>query len=63
MSKGEASLWSVEFRGESTATMVYDGQPIFDHFKKIDDTALLGLMNGKGVTDNGRHYYFPLDRD
>ncbi|UPW11875.1 DUF4334 domain-containing protein [Gordonia terrae] len=64
MAKGEASLWLVEFRGESTATMVYDGQPIFDHFKKIDDSSLLGVMNGKGVVDDsGRHYYFLLDRD
>jgi Domain of unknown function (DUF4334)/GXWXG protein len=61
--KGEASLWMVEFRGESTATMVYDGQPIFDHFKKVDETTLLGVMNGKGVLDDGRHYYFLLDRD
>ena len=27
---GEASLWNIEFRGEVTATMVYDGAPIFD---------------------------------
>lgn len=25
---GEASLWNIEFRGEVTATMVYDGAPI-----------------------------------
>lgn len=30
--KGEASLWMIEFRGECTATMVYDGIPVFDHF-------------------------------
>src|ERR1700684_2433766 len=28
MGKGEASLWLEEFRGEVTATMVYDGQPV-----------------------------------
>jgi hypothetical protein len=63
MAKGGASLWMVEFRGESTATMVYDGQPIFDHFKTIDDSTLLGVMNGKGVVADGRHYYFVLERD
>ncbi|SHN46500.1 DUF4334 domain-containing protein [Cryptosporangium aurantiacum] len=63
MAKGGASLWTVEFRGEPTATMVYDGQPVLDHFKKIDDTTLLGVMNGKGVLDKGRHYYFVLERD
>lgn len=60
---GAASLWLVEFRGESTATMVYDGQPIFDHFKKVDDTTLMGIMNGKGVLHEGRHYYFLLERE
>jgi len=37
MGKGEASLWMEEFRGEATATMVYDGQPIHDHFKVVDE--------------------------
>ncbi|MFD0163221.1 DUF4334 domain-containing protein [Streptomyces decoyicus] len=63
LGKGEASLWMVEFRGETTATMVYDGQPIFDHFKSIDADTLLGVMNGKGVLDEGRHFYFVLERD
>ena len=59
---GEASLWMVEFRGEVTATMVYDGRPVFDHFKRVDDETLMGIMNGKQVLDHGRHYYFILDR-
>ena len=49
MGKGEASLWLEEFRGEVTATMVYDGQPVHDHFKRVDDDAVMGIMNGKGV--------------
>lgn len=62
---GEASLWPVGFRGEVTATMVYDRLPVFDHFKKVDDDTLMGIMNGKleaafGVTDL---YYFWLERD
>jgi Domain of unknown function (DUF4334)/GXWXG protein len=60
--KGEASLWLEDFRGEVTATMVYDGQPVHDHFKKIDDDAVMGIMNGKGVLDDGRYYYFYLER-
>jgi hypothetical protein len=62
MGKGEASLWLEEFRGEVTATMVYDGQPVHDHFKVIDDDAVMGIMNGKGVLDNGRFFYFYLER-
>ncbi|NBM18227.1 DUF4334 domain-containing protein [Streptomyces sp. GC420] len=63
LGKGEASLWMVEFRGESTATMVYDGMPVLDHFKRIDGSTLLGVMNGKDALDDGRHYYFVLERD
>lgn len=62
MAGGAASLWSVRFRGEVTATMVYDSRPVFDHFKAIDDKTLLGVMNGKGVLHEGRHYYFVLER-
>ncbi|GAO10009.1 DUF4334 domain-containing protein [Streptomyces lydicamycinicus] len=62
LAKGEASLWMVEFRGETTATMVYDGQPVLDHFKRAGDDTLLGVMNGKNVLDDGRHFYFLLER-
>ena len=61
LAKGEASLWMVEFRGEVTATMVYDGQPVLDHFKRVDTNTLLGVMNGKNVLDEGRHFYFALE--
>ncbi|MFA6298605.1 MAG: DUF4334 domain-containing protein [Nocardioides sp.] len=62
---GEASLWEVVFRGESTATMVYDKMPVLDHFKQVDDATLMGIMNGKldstfGISDL---YYFWLERD
>jgi hypothetical protein len=62
---GEASLWPVGFRGEVTATMVYDKMPVFDHFKKVDDDTLMGIMNGKlasafGIADL---YYFWLERE
>ena len=61
--RGAASLWMVEFRGESTATMVYDGLPVFDHFKSVDARTVLGIMNGKGTRAGGEHFYFGLERD
>jgi hypothetical protein len=62
--RGGASLWTVEFRGEPTATMVYDRRPILDHFKRVDEDTVLGVMNGKGVrSDDGRYYYFLLTRE
>jgi hypothetical protein len=62
LSKGEASLWMEEFRGDLTATMVYDGQAIHDHFKKVDDDTVMGIMNGKAGLQDGRYGYFYLER-
>lgn len=45
---GTAQLREVVYRGVSTATMVYDTQPIFDHFRLIDDNTVLGAMDRKG---------------
>ncbi|MFC6154650.1 DUF4334 domain-containing protein [Nocardioides yefusunii] len=63
--RGEASLWNIEFRGQVTASMVYDGQAVIDHFKRVDDRTLMGVMNGKArwVLDRGRHFWFGLERD
>ncbi len=62
---GYSSLWNVGFRGEVTATMVYDAMAVFDHFKKVDDACVMGIMNGKleaafGTADL---YYFWLERE
>ena len=62
LGKGAAGLWAVEFRGETTATMIYDGQPVLDHFKRVDDDTLMGIMNAKGVPPEGPFYYFFLER-
>jgi hypothetical protein len=45
---GKATLRIVEFRGKSTATMIYDKHPIFDHFRKIDEDIVMGIMDRKG---------------
>lgn len=45
---GKASLRMVEHRGAVTATMIYDKHPIFDHFRKIDDERVMGIMDRKG---------------
>jgi hypothetical protein len=62
LGQGEASLWTVEFRGESTATMIYDGRPVLDHFKRVDESTLMGIMNAKGVPADGPFFYFYLER-
>jgi hypothetical protein len=62
---GAASLWEVCFRGESTATMVYDAMAVFDHFKIVDDDTVMGIMNGKleSVFGTADPYYFWLERE
>jgi hypothetical protein len=45
---GTASLRMVEHRGSSTVTMIYDKHPIFDHFHKVDDNCVMGVMDRKG---------------
>ncbi|MES5100172.1 DUF4334 domain-containing protein [Agrobacterium sp. BA1120] len=56
----KARLRMIEFRGRATATMVYDSKPIFDHFARIDDRRVLGIMDLKGMPGP---YAFCLERD
>src|SRR5215813_10756440 len=66
--RGEGSLWMTEFRGKVSASIVYDGEPIIGHFRKVDDNTLLGMASGKKlslgkeVVENGKHQYFYLER-
>lgn len=45
---GKARLRLVSYRGVSTATMLYDRHPILDHFRRIDDDVVMGIMDRKG---------------
>ena len=46
---GAARLRMVEYRGVVSGAMVYDRQPIIDHFRRVDDDTLLGAMDYKRV--------------
>lgn len=47
---GAARLRLIPAPGETTPTaaMVYDAHPIIDHFKRLDDATVLGVMDRKG---------------
>ena len=62
---GFSSLWDVGFRGETTATMVYDAMAVFDHFKRVDADTVMGIMNGKleAAFGTAEPYYFWLERE
>lgn len=48
------------YRGQSSAAMVYNTQPIVDHFRRFDDDHLLGLMELDGSPGP---LFFRLARD
>lgn len=58
--KSMARMRMIEYRGKITGTMVYDKKAIMDHFAKIDDNTMLGMMDLKG---DSSPYVFVLERD
>lgn len=54
-----ASLRCERYRGVTSTAMVYDRQPIIDHFRAISADAVLGVMETPGQ----RPYFFLLERD
>ena len=44
---GAARLRMVEYRGVVSGAMVYDRQAVIDHFRRVDDDTLLGVMDSK----------------
>lgn len=55
-----ARLRPVEYRGVVTASMVYNQLPVIDHFRRVDDTTLLGVMNNPQMP--GPPFFFVLRR-
>jgi len=66
--RGEACLKMMEFRDVISLTMVYDGEPAFDNFRKVNDDILLGCMSGKTtsggmqIAPNGMYYFWWMKR-
>ncbi|WP_104668862.1 DUF4334 domain-containing protein [Ensifer adhaerens] len=54
-----ACLKTLAFDGAASAAMVYDDQPIIDHFRKIDENRIMGLMI---IRNDQRVYAFELTR-
>lgn len=56
---GEARMRMVEFRGKVSAAIIYDHLPIHDHFRKVADGMLLGMMDLKG---DEKPFFFLLEK-
>lgn len=54
-----ASLKTMSFQGVASAAMVYDDQPIVDHFRRMGDRKIMGAMTIQG---DDRIYFFELER-
>lgn len=56
---GLGRLREAVLRGTVSAAMIYDKQPIIDHFRRVDDHLVVGAMDAKGQPDI---LYFHLTR-
>jgi hypothetical protein len=50
----------VEFHGRLNAAVIYDRQPVIDHFRRINDDRVQGLMGMGGMKP---HFFFLLVRE
>ena len=56
----KARLRMVEGRAVSTASMIYNEMPIIDHFRKLDEDTVLGMMEKPSQQEH--NYFFVLQR-
>ena len=47
---GNARLREINFRGKVSSAMMYNYLPIIDHFRRVDENTLMGVMDVKGKT-------------
>ncbi len=59
-SRSKARLRMTTYRGKSSATMIYDQLPMNDVFRKIDQDAVFGAMDFKGMKSP---FFFILRRE
>jgi len=45
---GNSRLRRVEFRDKVSTALIYNYLPLIDHFRKVDDEILMGIMEIKG---------------
>lgn len=56
---GSAVIRNLEFRGKHSVAMIYNYLPIIDHFRKVDDEHIMGIMTVKDRCE----VYFYLTRN
>lgn len=56
---GKARIRMVKHRGVLSTAMIYDNLPIHDHFRKVNEQILLGMMDWKG---DKKPFFFLLEK-
>ncbi|KAI4170283.1 MAG: hypothetical protein LQ343_005036 [Gyalolechia ehrenbergii] len=59
---GGASLREMVFRGVTSTAMIYDKQPIFDHFRYLNEEIVMGAMDCPKYMEPEKTFYFYLTK-
>ncbi|OGE55094.1 hypothetical protein PENARI_c005G02627 [Penicillium arizonense] len=55
---GSARLREVKYHNIVSTAMIYNNQPIIDHFRKVNDTMVAGVMDTPLFKDGGLYYFY-----
>lgn len=55
---GNGEVLEVKYRGVVSAALFCDNHPVVTHFRKVSDTALLGIMTGKLYRESGPFFFY-----
>ncbi|EOD47327.1 Transcription factor [Neofusicoccum parvum] len=57
---GRAQIREVKYRGIVSTCVIFDSYPIMDHFRRVSDNTLMGLLDAKEkvLKDAGPYYFW-----
>ncbi|KAJ0416449.1 hypothetical protein BJY00DRAFT_291575 [Aspergillus carlsbadensis] len=55
---GAARLREVKYNGVVSAAMIYNNKPIIDHFRKVNDDVVAGVMDTNLMQGCGLYYFY-----
>lgn len=55
---GNGEVIEAKYRGVVSAALVCDNHPVIDHFRKVSDTVVLGIMSAKMYRDIGLFFFY-----
>jgi hypothetical protein len=48
----------MKYKGITSAALIYDNKPISDHFRKVNDTMVAGVMDAPTMNHGGLYYFY-----